>query len=80
MLPTPAHYRIWPSVIPADKCVTMTIAANERAFFLEDGEQYEITIISKDADELDYEGIVSLDCAEIRHDGKQSRACDSSRD
>ena len=54
MLPTPAHYRIWPSVIPADKCVTMTIAANERAFFLEDGEQYEITIISKDADELDY--------------------------
>jgi hypothetical protein len=32
----------------------MTIAANERAFFLNDGEQYEITIISKDADELDY--------------------------
>ena len=54
MLPTPENYAIYPSVVPADKTVKMTIVPRERAFLLFEGEKYDICVISTDCDEPMY--------------------------
>jgi len=54
MLPTPSNYAIYPSVIPADKKVQMTIAPAEKAFLLFDNEEYLITVIAVNSDEVFY--------------------------
>ena len=40
MLPTPFNYIIFPSVIPADKKVNMTIFAAEPAHIMPDGKSF----------------------------------------
>lgn len=54
MLPRTENYRIYPSVIPADKPTEMTILAAERAFFPVEGAEYTLSIVAVDADEIDY--------------------------
>ena len=54
MLPTPRNYSIYPSVVPANREVTMTIVPNERAFLMVDGTEYELTIITVNGDETSY--------------------------
>ena len=54
MLPVPQSYSIYPSVILADKASEMIIAPNERAFIFDDGEVYDITVISVNSDENCY--------------------------
>lgn len=54
MLPTPRNYAIYPSVIPADTPVQMTIAPTEKAFLLFEDQEYTLTIISVNSDELYY--------------------------
>lgn len=54
MLPTPRSYMIWPSVVPADTKVTMTVTAAERAYLLIEGENYSLTVISVNSDENYY--------------------------
>lgn len=54
MLPAPRSYAAWPSVVPADAKVKITIAPTEKAFLLVDGAEYRITIISGDVDEVSY--------------------------
>lgn len=51
MLPTPRNYAIYPSVVPADTPVEMTIVPNERSFMLFDGETYTLTAIPVNGDE-----------------------------
>lgn len=55
MLPKAQTYFLWPSVIPADQTTQMTITADERAFLFAEDENYEIVVISVDADENYYE-------------------------
>ncbi|MBR5140744.1 MAG: PHP domain-containing protein [Clostridia bacterium] len=54
MLPTPRSYMIWPSVVPADTKVTMTVTAAERAFLFIEGREYSLTVISVNSDENYY--------------------------
>ena len=54
MLPTPAKYFIYPSVVRADKPATMKILPAERAFLLYEGEEYKLRLISVNGDELSY--------------------------
>ena len=54
MLPMPQNYAIYPSVVPADVCTTMTIVPKERAFLLREGEEYQLCIISVNDDEPSY--------------------------
>ena len=54
MLPTPVSYTIWPSVIPADQEVTMTVTAAERAYLIPDGKQFSAIIIPVASDENYY--------------------------
>lgn len=54
MLPKPENYTLWPSVLPADKKVTLTITAAERAFLPWEGETYDLKIIAVGADEPSY--------------------------
>ena len=54
MLPAPKNYAAWPSVVPADETVRITIAPTEKAFLLVEDAQYRITIISADVDEISY--------------------------
>lgn len=54
MLPRTENYRIFPSVIPADKISEMTILAAERAFLPVDDAEYTIVITPVDADEQNY--------------------------
>jgi len=54
MLPRTANYAVWPSVVPADVPTEMTVIPTERAFLLFEGESYTVTVITADADELDY--------------------------
>lgn len=51
MLPSPRTYSLVPSVVPADKSSLMTILSNERAFIFEDGDEYQLKIISVNADD-----------------------------
>lgn len=50
MLPAPKNYSLYPSVVPADKQVSMTIVPNERAFLFFEGEEYMLTVIPVNAD------------------------------
>ena len=54
MLPDPKKYFIYPSVMPADKKVTMQILPAERAFLLFEGEEYKLRLIDVNGDELSY--------------------------
>lgn len=54
MLPSPKNYAVYPSVIPADKSVEMTIVPCGRAFLLVENETYDLTIIDVNGDEPDY--------------------------
>ena len=54
MLPTSDIYAIRPAVVPADKMTEMTIMPCERTFFFREGEEYELTVIDRDADEINY--------------------------
>ena len=54
MLPTPKNYAIYPSVIPADREVEITIVPCEKAFLLVEGEEYDIGITHVGADEPFY--------------------------
>jgi len=54
MLPAPKNYAIWPSVIPADEVSEMVIAPCEKAFLLTEGEEYTVTVISVNDDEVSY--------------------------
>lgn len=54
MLPIPENYAIYPSTVPANEPCAMTIVPKERAFLLPEGEQYDLKIISVDADESCY--------------------------
>lgn len=54
MLPRTENYRIYPSVVPADKSVEMTISPAERAFMLIEDEEYTIILTPVDADECNY--------------------------
>ena len=55
MLPTPFNYVIFPSVIPADKKVNMTICAAEPAFIMPDGTRFLLNVISVYSDENYYD-------------------------
>ena len=52
MLPTKEIYSIYPSVVPANKEVEMTIAPLERAFALFDDAEYSIAVASINSDDL----------------------------
>ncbi|MBP3645622.1 MAG: PHP domain-containing protein [Clostridia bacterium] len=54
MLPKPQNYAIWPSVLPADKAVELTIAPTEKAFLFAEGAEIRLTIISVNDDEPNY--------------------------
>ena len=54
MLPAPENYSVWPSVIPADTKVTMTVTANEKAFLFAHSAVYQLKIIHVSADEDSY--------------------------
>ncbi|MBQ7322247.1 MAG: hypothetical protein IJW99_09130 [Clostridia bacterium] len=54
MLPTPKNYAIYPSVIPADREVELTVVPCEKAFLLVEGEEYDIGITHIGADEPFY--------------------------
>ena len=54
MLPTPRNYAIYPSVIPADRSVDMTIVPTEKAFLFTDGVEYVIGVTDMGADEPYY--------------------------
>ena len=77
MLPTVNNYRVYPAVVKADAETAMTLAAAERAFFFFEDEEYTLTLIAVDGDELDYhepvthrkitvkahEGVLRFSCA-----------------
>ena len=50
MLPNPKNYSIFPSVVPANEAVSMTVVPNEKAFLLFDDKTYTVTVIDIDAD------------------------------
>lgn len=54
MLPVPQNYSIWPSVIQTDIPSEMTITPNEKAFLFKEGEEYRLTIIPVNSDEVYY--------------------------
>ena len=54
MLPRSENYRIYPSVVPADKTVSMIIAPTERAFLLHKDFKYTVILTPVDADEVNY--------------------------
>ena len=58
MLPRTEKYKIYPSIVPADKPVEMTVAPAERAFILVEDEEYTLIITPVDADEIDYHNSV----------------------
>lgn len=51
MLPTPANYSVYPSVVPADTAVELTIVPNEKSFLLFPDVTYTLTLIPIDGDE-----------------------------
>ena len=54
MLPNPQLYSIYPSVVPADKEVEMTIVPNERTYLLFPDIEYTIKIVAVNDDESSY--------------------------
>ena len=51
MLPTPANYAVYPSVIPADTPVEITIVPAEKSFLFFDDIRYVLTLIPVNGDE-----------------------------
>lgn len=51
MLPRPKNYAVYPSVLPADQPVEITIVPNERAFLFVENESYDLTMIQVNGDE-----------------------------
>ena len=51
MLPTPHRWAIWPSVVPAGKETTVTIAPESRIFMFEDGAAYTVFVSGANDDE-----------------------------
>lgn len=54
MLPNSDTFAIRPAVVPADKKSEMTILPLERIFLLREGEDYDLVLIDRDADEINY--------------------------
>lgn len=54
MLPKPQNYAVWPSVLPADQPVELTITPTEKAFLFPEGAEVRLTIISINEDEPNY--------------------------
>lgn len=54
MLPTPANYAVYPSVVPADTAVEMTIVPCEKSFLLFPDVTYVLTLIPVNGDEVWY--------------------------
>ena len=54
MLPITENYAIYPAVVKMGEKTEMTITATERAFFPVSGEEYALTVIAVEGDELDY--------------------------
>lgn len=70
MLPRPRNYSIYPSVIPADQMVEMTIVPNERVFLLRENEIYELTVIDVNGDEPDYHHLIGhIQLSAVAHAG-----------
>ena len=70
MLPRPKNYSIYPSVIPADQTVEMTIIPNERVFLLRENETYELTMIDVNGDEPNYYDLTGhVQLSAVAHEG-----------
>lgn len=54
MLPKPQNYVVYPTVVQTKKETCIVISPSERAFLLVEGEQYNVTIIGINNDELSY--------------------------
>ena len=54
MIPKYKPYEIWPKIVPAGKKTTMYIVPEGRAHYFFEGEEYDLTIIPVNGDELDY--------------------------
>ena len=54
MLPTPENYRVYPSVLPVGKTVTLTILAAELLYLPKEGTTYTLTVVAADGDENYY--------------------------
>lgn len=54
MLPILKNYTVWPAVIQTGKENKLTITALGRTFLFFENEEYDITVITVDADEADY--------------------------
>jgi hypothetical protein len=48
MLPTPENYRVYPSVLPVGKTVTLTILAAELLYLPKEGTTYTLTVVAAD--------------------------------
>ena len=59
MLPINHNYRIYPSVMLADTPTEMVIVPTERAFLLVEGQEYKLTLVDVNGDELDYHAPIS---------------------
>ncbi len=54
MLPEPKNYVAFPSVVLADTPTQITILPTEKAFLFFEGEEYEVTVIAVNEDEINY--------------------------
>ena len=76
MLPTVNNYRVYPAIVKADAETAMTLAASERAFFFFEDEEYTLTLIAVDGDELDYHAPVSHRTVTVKaHEGVLRFSC-----
>ena len=57
MLPTPENYAIFPSVVQANTPTKMTIVPREKAFLFVENQEYELTLIPVNGDELKYRSL-----------------------
>ncbi len=56
MRPTPQNYAVYPSAVPADRETELKILATEAAFLPFEDEEYLITLVPVNSDEIEYEG------------------------
>lgn len=69
MLPTPKNYRVYPSVYPVGKAVTLTVLADEPCFIPEDGTRFTLTIRQVDGDENYYQPHLFVKKEAVAKDG-----------
>lgn len=69
MFPMPKNWSVWPSVVPANTPTEMIIAPNEKAFQLFEGAEYNLKIISVNADENYYDPVTHQHVSAYAHDG-----------